>query len=113
MPDNGWMVMMSFRRDNSVVKERLNAGTVRRIAGYARPYIRELILFLALNAVAAVIVVANPLLLKSIIDKGIVPHKSGVVIGLALAVGGLALVEALIGLAQRWYSARIGEGLIY
>ncbi|GAB3978346.1 ABC transporter ATP-binding protein [Actinoallomurus acanthiterrae] len=113
MPDNGWMMMASFRRDRSVVKERLKAGTVRRIAGYARPYIRELILFLALNAVAAVIVVANPLLLKSIIDKGIVPHKSGVVLGLAIAVGGLALVEALIGLAQRWYSARIGEGLIY
>ncbi|WP_345436892.1 ABC transporter ATP-binding protein [Actinoallomurus vinaceus] len=113
MPDNGWMMMASFRRDKSVVKERLKAGTVRRIAGYARPYIRELILFLALNAVAAVIVVANPLLLKSIIDKGIVPHKSGVVLGLAIAVGGLALVEALIGLAQRWYSARIGEGLIY
>ncbi|WP_433191126.1 ABC transporter ATP-binding protein [Actinoallomurus sp. CA-150999] len=113
MPDNGWMMMASFRRDKSVVKERLKAGTVRRIAGYARPYIRELILFLALNAVAAVIVVANPLLLKSIIDKGIVPHKSGVVLGLAIAVGGLALIEALIGLAQRWYSARIGEGLIY
>ncbi|MCO5988320.1 ABC transporter ATP-binding protein/permease [Actinoallomurus spadix] len=113
MPDNGWMMMASFRRDRSVVKERLKAGTVRRIAGYARPYVRELVLFLALNAVAAVIVVANPLLLKSIIDRGIVPHRTGIVITLASAVAGLALVEALIGLGQRWYSARIGEGLIY
>ncbi|MCO6007871.1 ABC transporter ATP-binding protein/permease [Actinoallomurus purpureus] len=113
MPDNGWMMMASFRRDRSVVKERLTAGTVRRIAGYARPYIRELVLFLALNAVAAVIVVANPLLLKTIIDRGIVPHRSGIVVTLAAAVAGLALVEALIGLGQRWYSARIGEGLIY
>ncbi|WP_285583470.1 ABC transporter ATP-binding protein [Actinoallomurus iriomotensis] len=113
MPDNGWMVMMSFRRDNSVVKERLKAGTVRRIAGYARPYVRELVLFLALNAVAAVIVVANPLLLKAIIDRGIVQHRTGLVVGLAVAVGVLALFDAVIGLAQRWYSARIGEGLIY
>lgn len=113
MPDNGWMVMMSFRRDNSVVKERLKAGTVRRIAGYARPYIRELTLFLVLNAVAAVIVVANPLLLKAIIDRGIVQHRTGLVAGLAIAVAVLALVDAVIGLAQRWYSARIGEGLIY
>jgi ATP-binding cassette, subfamily B, bacterial len=113
MPDNGWMVMMSFRRDNSVVKERLKAGTVRRIAGYARPYVRELVLFLALNAVAAVIVVANPLVLKAIIDRGIIPHRSGLVVGLALAVGVLAVIDAVIGLAQRWYSARIGEGLIY
>jgi ATP-binding cassette subfamily B protein len=113
MPDNGWMVMMSFRRDNSVVRERLKAGTVRRIAGYARPYVRELVLFLMLNAVAAVIVVANPLLLKSIIDRGIVQHRSGLVVGLAVAVGVLAIFDAVISLVQRWYSARIGEGLIY
>ncbi|MGH3375085.1 MAG: ABC transporter ATP-binding protein [Actinoallomurus sp.] len=113
MPDNGWMVMMSFRRDNSVVKERLKPGTVRRIAGYASPYVRELVLFLALNAVAAVIVVANPLLLKSIIDQGIGHHRSGLVMALAIAVGVLAIFEAVIGLAQRWYSSRIGEGLIY
>jgi ATP-binding cassette subfamily B protein len=113
MPDNGWMVMMSFRRDNSVVRERLKAGTVRRIAGYARPYVRELVLFLVLNAIAAVVVVANPLLLKGIIDHGIVQHRSGVVVTLAVAVGVLAIVDAVLGLVQRWYSARIGEGLIY
>jgi ATP-binding cassette subfamily B protein len=113
MPDNGWMVMMSFRRDDSVVKERLKAGTVRRIAGYASPYVRELVLFLMLNAIGAVIVVANPLLLKAIIDRGIVAHRSGLVMALAVTVGVLAIFEAVLGLAQRWYSARIGEGLIY
>ncbi|WP_242893567.1 ABC transporter ATP-binding protein [Actinomadura litoris] len=112
-PGNGWQVMASFRRDGSVTQQKLKPGTVRRIAGYARPYVRELVLFLALNTVAAVIVVANPLLLKSIIDRGIIPGNDNVVVWLALAVGGLALLEAVLGLAQRWYSARIGEGLIY
>jgi ATP-binding cassette subfamily B protein len=42
-----------------------------------------------------------------------VQHRTGLVAGLAIAVGVLALVDAVIGLAQRWYSARIGEGLIY
>ncbi|WP_067488277.1 ABC transporter ATP-binding protein [Actinomadura hibisca] len=113
MPGNGWQVMTSFRRDGSVLQQKLKPGTVRRIAGYARPYVRELVLFLALNSLAAVIVVANPLLLKAIIDRGIVPGRSQVVVALALAVAGLALVEAVLSLAQRWYSARIGEGLIY
>jgi ATP-binding cassette subfamily B protein len=113
MPDNGWMVMMSFRRDNTVVRERLKPGTVRRIAGYARPYVRELVLFLMLNAIAAVVVVANPLLLKGIIDHGIGKHRSGVVVTLAIIVGVLAIVDAVLGLIQRWYSSRIGEGLIY
>ncbi|MBO2449968.1 ABC transporter ATP-binding protein [Actinomadura barringtoniae] len=113
MPGNGWQVMASFRRDDSVTQQRLKPGTVKRIAGYARPYIRELVFFLALNSLAAVIVVANPLLLKAIIDSGIVPGKQKVVVWLAVAVAGLALLEAVLGLAQRWYSARIGEGLIY
>ncbi|MBA9006131.1 ATP-binding cassette subfamily B protein [Actinomadura cellulosilytica] len=113
MPGNGWQVMASFRRDRSVTSTRLKPGTVRRIAGYARPYVRELVLFLALNALAAVIVVAGPLLLKAIIDHGVLPRRSDVVVWLALAVAGLALVEAVLSLAQRWYSARIGEGLIY
>ncbi|GAA4156375.1 ABC transporter ATP-binding protein [Actinomadura keratinilytica] len=113
MPGNGWQVMASFRRDASVTRQRLKPGTVRRIAGYARPYVRELVLFLMLNALTAGIVVANPLLLKSIIDRGIVQADHAVVVWLAVAVAGLALLEAVLGLAQRWYSARIGEGLIY
>ncbi|CND94602.1 ABC transporter-like protein [Mycobacterium tuberculosis] len=113
MPGNGWQVMASFRKDSSVTRQKLKPGTVRRIAGYARPYVRELVIFLALNSLAAVIVVANPLLLKSIIDSGIVPGRQDIVIWLAVAVAGLAFVEAVLGLAQRWFSARIGEGLIY
>ncbi|MEO3827494.1 ABC transporter ATP-binding protein [Actinomadura sp. B10D3] len=113
MPGNGWQVMASFRKDSSVTRQKLKPGTVRRIAGYARPYVRELALFLGLNTISALIVVANPLLLKGIIDQGIVSGRQGVVVWLAAAVAGLALVEAVLGLAQRWYSARIGEGLIY
>ncbi|WP_372442178.1 ABC transporter ATP-binding protein [Actinomadura violacea] len=113
MPGNGWQVMASFRRDESVTQQRLKPGTIKRIAGYARPYTRDLVLFLGLNALAAVVVVANPLLLKSIIDRGILHHRQDVVIWLAVVVAALALMDALLGLAQRWYSARIGEGLIY
>ncbi|RAY14166.1 ABC transporter ATP-binding protein [Actinomadura craniellae] len=113
MPGNGWQVMASFRRDSSVTQQKLKPGTARRIAGYARPYVRELVLFLGLNALAAAIVVAGPLLLKAIIDRGVLPGSGRVVVWLALAVAGLALVEAVLSLFQRWYSARIGEGLIY
>jgi ATP-binding cassette subfamily B protein len=113
MPGSGWQVMASFRRDDSVKQEKLKPGTVKRIAGYARGYVRELVLFLGLNALMAGIVVANPLLFKWIIDWGIVPRNSAIVMWLALTVAALALVEAVLGLAQRWYSARVGEGLIY
>jgi ATP-binding cassette subfamily B protein len=105
--------MRSLRRDGSVTKERLSPGTVKRIVGYGRPYARQIAGFLALTVLGAVIVVANPLLMKAIMDDGIQPGRTGLVIALAAAIAGLALVDALLGLAQRWFSARIGEGLIY
>jgi ATP-binding cassette subfamily B protein len=106
-------VWASLRRDGSVVKERIAPGTTRRIAGYARPYRVQIAAFLLLVVAGAVIVVANPLLMKAIIDNGILTGNSGLVIALALAIAGLALVDACLTLVQRWFSARIGEGLIF
>ncbi len=109
----GPQVMRSLRRDSSVTKERLTPGTVPRIARYAKPYRWQIAAFLGLVVLDATIVIANPLLLKSIIDQGIIPRRTEVVITLSMVIAGLALVDAGLGLAQRWFSARIGEGLIY
>ncbi|WP_219505675.1 ABC transporter ATP-binding protein [Nonomuraea ceibae] len=109
----GPQVWASLRRDGDVTKQRLAPGTVRRIAGYARPYTKQITAFLALVVAGAVIVIANPLLMKAIIDDGILPKRPGVVVGLAVAIAALALVDAGLTLVQRWFSARVGEGLIY
>ena len=105
--------MRSFSRDRSITKQRLKPGTVRRIISYARPYRRDLIFFLLLVSLDAVITVAVPLLLRSLIDNGILPRDTGVVLTIGAVVVGLALLDALLSIGQRWYSARIGEGLIY
>ncbi|GAB3899086.1 hypothetical protein GCM10027612_58380 [Microbispora bryophytorum subsp. camponoti] len=84
----GLQVMRSLRRDSSVTKERIAPGTVRRIAGYARPFRTQIAGFLALVMVDAVIVVANPLLMKAIIDYGITPGRVDVVMWLAVVIGG-------------------------
>ncbi|MFG2074974.1 ABC transporter ATP-binding protein [Nonomuraea maritima] len=106
-------VWSSLRRDGSVTKQRLRPGTVRRIARYARPHSRHIVAFLLLVVAGAVIVIANPLLMKAIIDEGVLPRRTEVVVWLAVAIGALALVDAGLTLVQRWFSARIGEGLIY
>src|SRR5579859_1854162 len=108
-----WHAMRSFTRDKSVTQQRLSRGIVRRIASYARPYRLDLIIFLTLTALAAVIAVAVPLLLQTIIDKGILPRDTSVVLWVAGAVAGLALLGAILSVATRWFSARIGAGLIY
>ncbi len=108
-----WHTMRSFSRDRSITHQRLKPGIVRRVMGYARPYRYILILFLTATSVSAVITVAVPLLLKTIVDRGILPHDTGVVLWVAGVVAALALAGALLSVAQRWLSARIGEGLIY
>ncbi|TDC30915.1 ABC transporter ATP-binding protein [Kribbella albertanoniae] len=104
----------SWRRmDSSVKDQKLAKGTLRRIAAFAKPYKLQITLFLLLVIVAAFLVIASPLLFKKIVDDGIIKGNGGLVTALALVVAGLAVVEAVLGLMQRWFSARIGEGLIF
>ena len=107
------MMGRGFRMDPSVTKQKLKPGTVRRIARYARPYRLHLIIFLLATSVDALITVVNPLLLRAIIDRGILGHDDAIVIGLAIAVAAVALLDAGLSFVIRWFSARIGEGLIY
>jgi ATP-binding cassette subfamily B protein len=102
-----------FRMDPSVTKQKLKPGTVRRIAGYARPYRGLLAAFLAGTALDAVITVVNPLLLREVIDHGILARDEKVIVTVAIAVGAVALFDVFLGFINRWFSARIGEGLIY
>ena len=109
----GWGLMRSLRRDESIRQHRLTAGIARRIAGFARPYRGALAVFLLLIVVDAVVGAANPLIYRAIIDDGILSRNVNLVIVLAGAVAALAVVDAVLGLAQRWISARVGEGLIF
>jgi len=111
-PD-GWATARSAMRDRSAPARSLQPGMLRRITAFARPWRRDLIVFLVLIAASAGVGAAVPLLLKEIIDGGIARHRVGYVEALAGVVAVLALVDAGLSLAQRWYSARIGEGLIY
>ena len=113
MSMSSWQTMRSFTRDRSITSQRLKPGSVRRILSYARPYRGSLALFMGAVVLDAVVMVAVPLLLKVIIDQGILAKDTGLVIGLAALAAGLALLDALLTLGQRWFSSRIGEGLIY
>ena len=106
-------VMWRFMKDPSVTQQKLKPGTIRRIIGYAKPYKLWLALFLFATILDSLITVVNPVLLGKIIDKGILPRDEAVVIALAVAVAVVALFDALLGFIIRWFSARIGEGLIY
>jgi len=107
-----WMAMRSMSRDSSVAERSLSPGTRRRVLTYAAPYRRAIIAFLAVVVVDSVLVVTVPLLIKSLVDDGVIPKDSSVVVRLSLVVAVIAIADAVLTVISRWYSSRIGEGLI-
>ena len=108
-----WMSFRSLTADQSVKNQKLRPGTLKRIASFAVPYKASLTLFLITVVIDAFLIVATPLLLRRLIDEGVIPKNTELVTNLAIAVGVIAVADALFSMAGRWFSSRIGEGLIY
>ena len=108
-----WMSFRSLTADQSVKNQKLRPGTLKRIARFAVPYKASLTLFLITVVIDAFLIVATPLLLRRLIDEGVIPKNTELVTNLAIAVGVIAVADALFSMAGRWFSSRIGEGLIY
>ena len=108
-----WAAYRALTQDRSVAAAKISRDTWRRVMGFASPYRREVALFLITLVVGAVLVIAQPLLFKRIVDVGLAQKDIAVVVTSAALVALIAVVEALLGLLGRWYSSRIGEGLIY
>ena len=97
----------------SVAGASITPGLRRRVLRLARPYRAMLIGFVATIVVAAVVDLVPPLLFRRIVDTTI-PDKNLAeltVVGVVVVI--VAFVSAGLSFAERWWSARIGEGLIY
>ena len=99
--------------DQSVKHQKLKAGTLKRIFSFAVPYRKYLFIFIGTVVIDAILVVATPLLLRVLVDDGVVPGRSDVVTKFAFIVALLAIADAVFSMLGRWFSSRIGEGLIY
>ena len=108
-----WMALRSLASDQSVKNQKLKTGTFKRILGFAAPYKKYLVVFMVTVVIDAFLVVATPLLLRSLVDKGVIPGNGTLVTKLAFTVGALAVADAGFNMLGRWFSSRIGEGLIY
>jgi ATP-binding cassette subfamily B protein len=99
--------------DPSLKTQKLKSGTLSRIFTYAKPYKKYISFFLLTVVLDAILIVTTPLLLRRLIDQGVIPKNGTLITELALIVGGLAVLDAISNIIGRWFSARIGEGLIY
>jgi ATP-binding cassette subfamily B protein len=103
-----------FGRDREAVAGKtLDRAVMRRVWSFARPYRRMLWLFLVTIVLASLVGILPPLVIKRIIDEAIPNGDIGQVNRLALLSLGLAVAQACLAVTSRWYSVRIGEGLIF
>jgi ATP-binding cassette subfamily B protein len=109
----GYSLMRSMRRDSTLSKRPLREGTARRVIAFARPYRLELLLFLVVIGLDALIGVATPVMAGRVVNEITSHGKVRVVVWIAVIIAGLAVIDAGLSLLQRWYSSRIGEGLIF
>ena len=109
----GWGGMRSMRQDRSVLQHRVKRGTARRMLTFAVPYRKILAIFVPVVILGAVIAAVNPLILRSLIDNGILKKNADLVVWLAILVAVLALADGALALTERRISAYIGESLIY
>ena len=110
--ENSWMFMRGAMHAADTPKG-LRKGTIRRVYQFAGPHRGKLAVFLFLTMVSAVLAVSTPLLAGQVVNAIVGDGAVSTVVWLAVAIAGVAIADAGLGIAERWQSTRIGEGLIY
>lgn len=108
-----WLAFRALTADRSVVASKVSKDTRNRIFAFAKPFKRQITFFIAVVIVEASLVVSQPLLFKYIVDEGIANSDRQIVVFGALAVALIAIFSSAISMIERWFSAQIGEGLIF
>jgi ATP-binding cassette subfamily B protein len=106
--------MMGFRHDTDALRGRkIERALLRRVLGMTRPYKGALIGFLITVIIAAGLGAVQPLLFRALIDDALKHRDQHLLLLLALGAVAIAIATAALSLFQRFYSAKVGEGLIY
>ena len=106
-------LMRRMTQDPDVADHQLTQGVLRRILRFAKPYRAMITVFIVLVVISSALAVTPPLLFRQIIDEGVLEQNRPLLIKLSAMVAGIAVLQAVIGLVQRWFSSKIGEGLIF
>jgi ATP-binding cassette subfamily B protein len=110
MYGGGWWRFLSY--DEQRDRPHLSWTLLKRVWAYARPYqYKTLGLLLTIFAITGLSLVP-PLLYRDLIDKALPNGDRARLNWLALGMIGIPIVNALIGIGQRYLSATIGESLI-
>lgn len=106
-------IMLPLGQDVRAVKSKIKPGTARRTLAYAAPHRAFLLLFLFVVVLDALISVANPLIYRTIINDGILKGHTTLIVRLAVLVGSLGLLNAVLSIAQTYLSSTISARIVF
>jgi ATP-binding cassette subfamily B protein len=104
--------MPFLRYDEEQDRPEINRALVHRAWSYGRPYQGRIAAMLALIAIVTVLGLAPPLLVRNLIDRALPDRDFQRLSLLALGMLAVPLINGLLGVAQRYLGASVGEGII-
>lgn len=107
----GWWSYLSY--DEEQGRPDLNRDLLIRVSGYGRPYVRDLVGVLFTILIISGIGVIPPLLIRALIDDALPAADVGMLTLLGVGMIMVPLTSALVGVVQRWWTSRVGEGIIF
>ena len=111
MHGGGWWSFISF--DESKGKPKVDRQLIRRVWAYARPYWVGILILLVLIILQALIELIPPLLYRALIDDVLPNGDIRRLNLLALAMVAIPITSGLLGVVERFFGARVGEGVIF
>lgn len=107
----GWRTFISH--DESMGKPTVTRQLLQRVWSYARPFTKEMIMMLLLITITTLIDLVPPLLYRDLFDT-VIPNRDFQRLNwLALGMIGIPLLNNVLNVAQRYFNARLGEGVIF
>ena len=99
--------------DEEQDRPTVDRALLRRVLGYAQPYRGLLAVVIGTIVVITLISLAPPLLMRDLLDTAIPTGDLGRVMLLGIGMVAVPLLSGVVGVVQRWASARAGEGMIF
>jgi ATP-binding cassette subfamily B protein len=109
MHTGGWWRYIEYDEQD---KPKISTRLLKRVAQYARPYQWQLALLLVAIFASSLIDLIPPLIYRAIVDQALPQSNLQLLALLSLGLIAIPLLDGLIGMGQRFLSARVGENLI-
>ena len=107
----GWYSYLRYDADQD--QPEIDRALLRRVWAYARPYRAHLAGVLVTVLIVSGLGVVPAILIRFLIDEAVPDRDLGLLTVLGVGMVLVPIIAALVGVAQRWWSARVGEGIIF